>query len=120
MESLEMEVCTDASKRDSRGRRIFAPGERERLIGAYRESGLTQKAYCRREGINLHTFIGWLSIERAAKRSAKKPKEVFREVQLRDAISSSRAPLEVRLPGGEVVRGEDAEAVAKLVVLLRG
>lgn len=117
---MEMEVCTDPSKRDSRGRRIFAPGERDRLIGAYRESGLTQKAYCRREGINLHTFIGWLSIERAGKRSGAKPKEVFREVQLRESLACKRVPLEVRLPGGEVVRGEDAEAVAKLVVLLRG
>ena len=39
------------SKRDERGRRITPASEREAVVRAYEASGLTQKAFARREGI---------------------------------------------------------------------
>jgi transposase-like protein len=60
MESIETEVMDDPSKRDTRGRRIVKAEERERLIREYASSGLTQKAFCKREGISVHTFVSWL------------------------------------------------------------
>ena len=122
MESLEIEVCEDAGKRDQRGRRIVRAERRRVLIEEYRESGLTQKAFCRREGINLNTFVGWLSQQRAANAEQPGgPGSTFREVVWGGGTEAA-APgmLEGRLPGGEVVRGTVPEAVAKLVGLLRG
>jgi hypothetical protein len=119
MESIDPEVMEDASKRDSRGRRIVKAQERDRLIREYETSGLTQKAFCRREAINLHTFVSWLGMRKGPGEAAKTRESVFEEVFL---STGTRRPvaLEVQLPGGEIVRGSEPAAVAKLVGLLRG
>jgi hypothetical protein len=82
------------------------------LLSAYDESGLTQSAFARREGINVHTLVAWLGRRRHA--GAAAPAVRFREVCL---ASNSAAPaaLEVVLPGGMMVRGSNAAAVAELV-----
>jgi len=67
MELIETEWVDDGGKRDVRGRRIVKAEERERLIAAHESSGLTQKAFCEREGINKHTFISWLGKKRAVR-----------------------------------------------------
>jgi transposase-like protein len=119
MDSIETELLEDPSKRDTRGRRIVKETERERLIAEYERSGLTQKEFCRREGINYHTFVGWLGKRRRNGEAAENETPLFQEVVL-SGHSGYRAGLEVQLPGGEVIRGHDAESVAKLVELLRG
>ncbi len=48
------------TKRDERGRRITPAAEREAVRQAYEQSGLTQKAFARREGIKYPTLISWL------------------------------------------------------------
>jgi transposase-like protein len=118
MESIETEVM-DPSKRDTRGRRIVKAEERERLIGEYESSGLTQKAYCKREGINVHTFVSWLGKRKGPAKSSRGRGPIFEEVFL-SAGTRKSAALEVQLPGGEIVRGSEAAEVAKLVSLLRG
>ena len=119
MDSIETELLEDPRKRDTRGRRIANEAERERLLAKYERSGLTQKEFCRREGINYHTFVGWLGRRRRNGEGAEPEIPLFQEVVL-SGQSGYRAGLEVQLPGGEVVRGHDAESVAKLVGLLRG
>lgn len=119
MESIETEVMEDPSKRDSRGRRIMKAQERDRLIREYESSGLTQKAFCRREGINLHTFVSWLGKRKGPGKAAKSKEPIFEEVFLSTGRGRPVA-LEVQLPGGEIVRGSEPAAVAKLVGLLRG
>jgi hypothetical protein len=57
MESIEAEVCADPGKRDRKGRRMLGREEWYRLMGEYDGSGLTQEVFCRREGINYHTFV---------------------------------------------------------------
>jgi hypothetical protein len=47
-------------KRDERGRKITPRGEREVLVRAYQQSGLTQKAFAQREGIKFATFVSWV------------------------------------------------------------
>jgi hypothetical protein len=47
------------TKRDERGRRITPAAERETLVRAYEESGLTQKAFARQEGVKYTTFVSW-------------------------------------------------------------
>ena len=118
MESIETEVVEDPSKRDSRGRRIVKANERNRLIREYESSGLTQKAFCKREGVNVHTFVSWLGKRKGPGRSSRGKGPVFEEVFL-SAGSLKPGALEVQLPGGEVIRGSEASEVAKLVSLLR-
>ncbi|MGC9452658.1 MAG: IS66 family insertion sequence element accessory protein TnpA [Oceanipulchritudo sp.] len=119
MELIEPEVMEDPSKRDSRSRRIVKAQERDRLIREYESSGLTQKAFCRSEGINLHTFVSWLGKRKGPGKAAKPKEPVFEEVFL-SAGPGRPVALEVQLPGGEIVRGSEPAAVAKLVGLLRG
>lgn len=122
MDSIEAEVFNDETKRDSRGRKVISREERERLLAAYRESGLTQRVFCEREAINYHTFVSWLGKARnqtAVAPQSKRPgfEEIFVE---RSEATEPSATVQVRLAGGEVVSGSDLNAVAQLVRLLRG
>ncbi len=121
MESIETELCDDPAKTDSRGRRIYPAEERERLIKEYQSSGLTQKAFCRRESISLHTFVTWWSkhLESNGNKGGRRKRTTFREVQL-PAMPRKPEVLEVQLANGEVVRGSDPAMLAKLVGFLRG
>jgi len=118
MESVETEVMAEAGKRDERGRRIVNEEERERLLEEYDRSGLTQKKFCKREGINYHTFVTWLGRRRHNGKDETSDAPHFQEIMLAPR-SSGADLLEVALPGGETVRGYNAESVAKLVELLR-
>lgn len=112
VEPITAEVLDDRRKSDSRGRKIVAAQRRAELLTAYAGSGLTQRAFARREGINFHTFIGWLQRRRGA--GAAGPAMRFQEVSVA-AGPKSAASLEVVLPGGWIVRGQDIAAMAELV-----
>ncbi len=100
------------TKQDERGRRITPAAEREALVRAYRESGLTQKAFAEREGIKYPTFVSWIQ---ASARRPTQPKVGFAE------LTVARAPglLEVQLADGTVIRGGQAEDLARLLQLVR-
>jgi transposase-like protein len=116
VEPISTEVVDDKQKRDTRGRRIVAAERRAELLAAYDASGLTQKAFARHEGINFHTLVAWLQRRRAEGGPA--PAMRFQEVSLSQG-RSREATLEVMLPGGLIVRGSSAAAVAELVRALR-
>ena len=115
METIEAELIKDGSKRDDRGRRLVAEAERERLIGLYETSGLTQKEFARREGIKDPTFVAWLSRHR--KSGSKHDTPVRFEQFLLAGAGASK--LEVQLPGGLIVRGSEVDAVVGLVKMLK-
>lgn len=117
MDRTEVEVCRNAGKRDARGRRVLGSAEWERLLADYAQSGLTQKAFARREGVNYHTFVAWLARERRGCPASGENAIAFREVAMGGL--APRAPLEARLPDGTVVRAEEAGALAALIRLLR-
>jgi len=100
-------------KRDDRGRQIRSAEERESLVRAYRESGLTQKAFAAREGVRYTTFVSWVQ---EAKRS-QKPASVFAEVSL--ANRACAGGIEIVLADGVVVRGGDMESVITAANRLR-
>lgn len=102
------------SKRDERGRRITPAVEREALVRAYRESGLTQKAFAEREGVKYSTFVSWVQ---DAKRSMEQAVPRFAEVSV--AARPVSAAIEIALPDGTVVRGTDLEALITLATRLR-
>ncbi|MBA4138217.1 MAG: hypothetical protein C0518_12950 [Opitutus sp.] len=114
----------------------MAAAQRADYVRAYRESGLNQAAFAKREGLAYSTFCHW--VQKAAKghlritaptptTSASRNGAVqFAQVQLPSALSSSSAAsaldaasVELRLPDGVVVRGADVQKLAALVRALR-
>lgn len=102
------------SKRDERGRRITPAAEREALVRAYRESGLTQKAFASREGVKYSTFVAWLQ---DAKRSGSIPAAKFAEVSVGSRLVA--AGIEIALPDGIVLRGTDLDSLVMAATRLR-
>ena len=100
------------SKRDERGRRISGRKEREELVRAYWESGMTQKAFAEREGVKYTTFVSWVQDCRRRQAPAKVG---FKEL----TVPQTAMPLEVRLPDGTVIRGGNASDIAQLLQLVR-
>lgn len=125
----------DAGERDSRGRRRASAAQRADYIRAYRESGLNQAAFAKREGLCYSTFAHW--VQKAAKGtlrmtpipSTPAPRHgavQFAQVQLPSSVAASCAPtpmdaasVELRWPDGMVVRGADVQKLAALVRALR-
>ncbi|NQY32700.1 MAG: hypothetical protein HRT56_05965 [Coraliomargarita sp.] len=122
MESIETELCVESAKSDRKGRQIRSADEWAQILERYDASGLTQEAFSRREGIRYGTLVAWLGRRRKGggefpAGSSAAPK--FQELSL-SAPSSLGLSLEVRLPDGTCLSGSDAEALARLVCLLRG
>ncbi len=74
METIETEVLDGGEKQDAKGRRILPEQEWMRVLDEYDRSGMTQKAFARREGINLHTLVAWLGRRRKGARGADNSK----------------------------------------------
>jgi len=118
------ELIDDEHKRDTRGRRIAERHRRAEIIAGYASSGLTQKAYARREGVNYHTLVAWLGQSRrhcSPPRSARETEvNAPRFAQLTWPPAACAAPnasrLEVVLPDGVTLRGDDPAA---MLILLR-
>jgi hypothetical protein len=115
MASITTELVETGAKRDERGRKITTPAERVALIAQYRDSGLTQKAFARQEGIKFSTFTSWVQGRRFA---GKRGRQV-RFAELPALTQPSLGGLVVQLPDGVVVRGSTVSEVAALVQALR-
>jgi transposase-like protein len=48
------------NEKTRRPRRRFSAEEKARVVGLYRESGLTRVEFCRREGVSLFNLQRWL------------------------------------------------------------
>lgn len=119
METTGTEIIDTGEKRDARGRRITPAERRAELVTTYRQSGLTQAAFARREGVRYSTFASWVQEERkgSSGSAAKRPAAVrFAEVRWPGAV---RMVLEVRLADGTVLRGDSASELAALARALR-
>ena len=107
-------------KRDSRGRKVQSKAERERLLEAYEGCGLTQKEFCRREGVNYHTFVSWLGQRRkAGDRNGAPGRSDFVEMVVPFG-KASQSCFELDLGGGIVVRTGDEGALWRLIERIRG
>lgn len=60
MESIETELYGESGKRDGKGRQLLGENEWYRLLSEYDASGLTQKVFCKREGVKYGTFVAWM------------------------------------------------------------
>lgn len=125
------ELVETEEKRDTLGRRHTPAERRAELLAAYRQSGLTQSAFARREGIRYSTFCTWAQAEREAGhlpvapagRKGRRPTAPgsvrFAEVQLPPMVAPVASGLEVRLPDGTLLRGGSAADLATLVRALK-
>ena len=119
METAEAEIVEGTHKRDARGRMLTSGAERERVLAALEASGMTQKAFARREGVRYHTLMYWLRERRRAAKAGVAPSAPalppvrFHEVKL---AAPSIPAVEVQLPDGTIVRGG---AVRELIALVR-
>ena len=75
-------------------------GEIARLLEEYRQSGLSQAAFCRQRQIALSTFTLWLHPRR--RKSPARP--AMREVNFAQLFGSSCWAAEITLPNGTVMR----------------
>ncbi|MBN2489543.1 MAG: transposase [Planctomycetes bacterium] len=106
-----------------RQRRRHRPqAEIVRLVDAYQESGLTQRAFAQRHGLAPATLSHWLQRRPPAKRSAPPPARpafpALVPVTVVDPPLAPPAPFEVVLPNGRAIRvapGFDAAALRQLL-----
>lgn len=113
------ELVETGETRDRLGRRITPAARRAELVAAWRQSGLTQAGFARREGVRYSTFASWVQQARQAggRVRAAAPKVRFAEVRVPAAM---RTPgVEVHLADGTIVRGASARGVATVVRALR-
>ena len=134
MEHTEFELLNDNDKKDSIGRRTLPPGQWDEILDRYFCSGLTQRRFCREKGLNFHTFVSRLGLRRKARQSAqgeslgisgqRESGKGFHELQLKGphemgnvtwAGSCHQGSLEVSLPCGLVLRGEDPSSLSLLL-----
>ncbi len=86
-------------------RKTLIRAQRQRLLGAYHRSGLTQKAFAQRHGIGYSTLTQWLRQQRT-----QRPPEVntpalgLTEVKVDGLMSPSSWTIEVIHPQGWIVR----------------
>jgi len=116
----------DTGNRDASGRRRVSAAQRWEYVQAYRGSGMSQRAFARREGLRYSTFCHWVQkAERGGLRvpcvtPAREGAIQFAQVQLPASAAESRAGnLAVELRDGVVVRGDDVQKLAALVRALR-
>lgn len=121
MEEFSLELLTREEKRDSRGRRVLSREEWLRYLSAYDASGLTQRKFCDREGLVYATFVSWLGRRRRGDLKVDCDSLSFHELSLPALGSGSRGSsgpgLEICLPDGTLLRGQDA---AELSLLFHG
>src|SRR5271170_7292735 len=116
MGTITAELVASDEKRDSRGRKIAGEARRLAVLEAYDRCGVTQRAFARSEGVNYHTLVDWLVRRRRETTPAATKPVRFAEVRM---PMGRVGGLEVCLPGGVIVRGQDAAQVAALVKALK-
>jgi transposase-like protein len=87
------ELVETGEKRDRLGRKITPVARRAELVSAWRESGLTQAEFARREGITYSSFAAWVQAERrVAEGAPRAPKPAVRFTEVRLPAAAMSAP----------------------------
>lgn len=91
-----------------------------RMVKSYHQSGLSQKAFCRRHGVPLTTFQYWL--KKANRLSNLQQPPAFQEVKIAmtEATAEIRWAMEIVSPSGMTIRCREALSIDDLSLILRG
>lgn len=104
-------------KTDSRGRVRTPIEQRDALLDAFEQSGMSGAAFAKLHGIKYPTFAYWRQ-QRTRRSQAEHPNStpMFEEVDLGSGVESG---LKIELPGGAVLRVERAAQFPGAVALLK-
>lgn len=122
MDWIKSELVSETYRRDGTGRRFNTEEYWREQLRCYHGSGLTQRAYCEREGISYHSFQYWLTKERRESFPVEAGGGAgFREVVVESSMSAGcgNGDWELRLSSGEIASGQGVEMLAQLIKLLR-
>lgn len=104
-------------KSDRTGRIRYGPEFKSEVLAAFQTSSLSAMAFARQCGIKYPTFAAWLAAGRSRQPKPAGGKPVFLIAEMADAADA--IALEVRLPGGAVVRATGSGQIKLLAELLR-
>ena len=93
-------------------RSLMSDAKRDEVLGQYRASGLTQRAFCEQIGLPVSTLQWWLIKRRRAARPPR-PAITFAEVPT-PVITSASWAVEIASPTGWVLRFRDPQPAAAL------
>jgi hypothetical protein len=82
MESLDTEVVEDFGEARWSRPSLISKEQWAELLSAYDSSGLTQRNFCRREGLNFNSLVYQLSRRREKVLPEEAPTPRFRQLQL--------------------------------------
>ena len=126
--TVSTELIHHGERRDRLGRRHLPAQRRHELLAMFRDSGLSRQAFARREGIRYTTFCTWVHQEQQPGGNAKALETPVRFTQVQIPAPeclpqteplTGATHLEVRLPDGTTLRGNNANDLAVLVRALR-
>lgn len=102
------------------GRRRFSPEEREQLLAAYRQSGLTQREFAAQYGVSASSLVLWSRKDRRNSVPAARPSFIALPTGLPAMTSTSRT-YAIEFRGGrrlEIARGFERQEVEHLCQIL--
>lgn len=102
-------------KTDTKGRVLTPAHDREALLDAFEQSGMSGASFARLHGIRYSTFAYWCYARRQRRKAAPPG---FQEVTIRPDSPSGPA-LTIELPGGGRFRLERADQLPMARALLR-
>ena len=105
---------------DRRGRLRYTKEQKEALLAAYRDSGLSGPQFAAMHGIKYPTLASWLQ-NRGRSEAASRPDAGGEAPRLflAELNGTGTSALEVRLPGGATLMIHSREQAALAVMLLR-
>ena len=105
-------------KSDQTGRTRYTPEYKRKVLAAFESSSLSAPVFARQCGIKYPTLAAWIgALKRGDQIVARENTPAFLVAEV--ASSASGPALEVRLPGGAIVRASDADQIRLLATLLR-
>ena len=120
MASMHDEVSTSIIKSDRIGRAHYSDQYKREVLTAFEQSSLSGPIFAKQCGIKYPTFASWIFKSRKTRTTADPAQhhQAFIVAELGEDLSASQA-LEVKLPGGALVRASSTHHVRLLAELLR-
>jgi len=119
---METELVTLERTQDTKGRRIYSPEQRDRLLAEYEASGLTQARFAKQSGVKYMTLVTWLYERRHGASQPRTGGMKFEKLELPRATlkpASTEEGIVVTLPDGTRIEGKRPADVAEVLRALR-
>jgi len=116
MTAITDQAAGNIIKSDRTGRTRYTVEYKREVLDAFESSSLSAPAFARHCGIKYPTFAAWITGRKRAARPELGSKPAFLIAEV--GAATQGAGLEVRLPGGAVLRAGDSFQVKLLAELL--